>query len=82
MNRRAFDINKIRRRFSNSSPEVHNNAFAYFDNAATTQKPLRVIERMDLVYRETNSNIHRGVHYLSDLTTGHFEDAPAHRFRL
>jgi cysteine desulfurase / selenocysteine lyase len=71
----SFDINKIRSDFPILHQEVHNHAFAYFDNAATTQKPLRVIERMDQVYRETNSNIHRGVHYLSDLTTGHFEDA-------
>ncbi len=54
---------------------VHNRPLVYFDNAATTQKPVKVIESMDRIYRETNSNIHRGVHHLSDLTTRHFEEA-------
>lgn len=71
----ALDIIKIRSDFPILGQMVHNRPLVYFDNAATTQKPLRVIERMDSIYRETNSNIHRGVHYLSDLTTSHFEEA-------
>jgi cysteine desulfurase / selenocysteine lyase len=71
----ALDINKIRGDFPILGQMVHNRPLVYFDNAATTQKPLRVIQRMDSIYRETNSNIHRGVHYLSDLTTSHFEEA-------
>ncbi len=71
----TLDINKIREDFPILNRRVHNRPFVYFDNAATTQKPLRVIERMNQIYRETNSNIHRGVHYLSDVTTGHFEEA-------
>lgn len=71
----AFDINKIREDFPILSRLVHNRAYIYFDNAATTQKPLPVIEQMDKIYRETNSNIHRGVHYLSDLMTNQFEKA-------
>jgi cysteine desulfurase / selenocysteine lyase len=70
-----LDIIKIRSDFPILGQMVHNRPLVYFDNAATTQKPLRVIERMDSIYRETNSNIHRGVHYLSDLTTSHFEEA-------
>ncbi len=71
----AFDILKIRNDFPILHQLVHKKPFIYFDNAATTQKPLKVIERMDRVYLETNSNIHRGVHYLSDVTTRHFEEA-------
>lgn len=71
----AFNINKIRDDFPILQQQVHNKPFVYFDNAATTQKPLKVIERMDKVYRETNSNIHRGVHHLSDITTRDFEQA-------
>ena len=71
----TFDINNIRNDFPILQRKVHNRPFVYFDNAATTQKPLKVIERMDKVYRETNSNIHRGVHYLSDITTNDFEAA-------
>ena len=71
----ALDINKIRNDFPILKRQVHNKPFAYFDNAATTQKPNSVIDRMDKVYRETNSNIHRGVHYLSDITTRDFEAA-------
>lgn len=71
----AFDVNKIRKDFPILGQQVYKKPYVYFDNAATTQKPLRVIERMDSVYRETNSNIHRGVHHLSDLTTRHFEEA-------
>ena len=71
----ALDIVKIRNDFPILKQTVHNKPFVYFDNAATTQKPVQVLDRMDKVYRETNSNIHRGVHYLSDLTTRHFEEA-------
>jgi cysteine desulfurase / selenocysteine lyase len=71
----AYDINKIRNDFPILQQQVHNKLFVYFDNAATTQKPLKVIERMNKVYRETNSNIHRGVHHLSDITTRDFEQA-------
>jgi cysteine desulfurase/selenocysteine lyase len=47
----------------------------YLDNAATTQKPLRVIDAMDTYYRVYNSNIHRGVHKLSQLSTNAYENA-------
>ncbi len=70
-----YNIEKIRGDFPILHRQVHNKPFVYFDNAATTHKPLAVIERMDRVYRETNSNIHRGVHYLSDVTTRDYEDA-------
>ena len=70
-----MDIDKIRNDFPILQRLVYDKPFVYFDNAATTQKPLAVIERMNRVYTETNSNIHRGVHYLSDVTTRDFEQA-------
>lgn len=70
-----FNIDKVRSDFPILHRKVHNKPFVYFDNAATTQKPAAVMECMDAVYRETNSNIHRGVHFLSDLTTNQFEQA-------
>ncbi len=71
----GLDINRVRNDFPILNQVVHKKPLAYFDNAATTQKPLKVIEIMDRIYMETNSNIHRGVHYLSDLTTTQFEEA-------
>jgi cysteine desulfurase / selenocysteine lyase len=71
----ALDIVKIRNDFPILKQTVHNKPFVYFDNAATTQKPQKVIDRMNSVYMETNSNIHRGVHFMSDLTTRHYEEA-------
>lgn len=47
----------------------------YLDNAATSQKPQQVIDSMINVYTELNSNIHRGVHYLSNQSTVAFEEA-------
>ncbi|MDR1758150.1 MAG: cysteine desulfurase [Bacteroidales bacterium] len=56
---------------------AHGYPLVYLDNAATTQKPEPVIEAMEHYYRETNSNIHRGVHYLSQKATDAFEQARA-----
>ena len=47
----------------------------YLDSAATSQKPLLVIERMDRYYRQENANVHRGVYQLSELATRAFEEA-------
>ena len=48
---------------------VYGKPLIYFDNAATTQKPQRVIDRISTGYSTTNANIHRGVHYLSQRAT-------------
>ncbi len=55
--------------------EIHGRPLAYLDNAATTQKPLCVIERVSNFYRTRNSNIHRGVHSLSEESSTLYEDA-------
>lgn len=57
--------------------EVNGKPLVYLDNAATSQKPLAVIQAMDDYYRGYNSNVHRGVHYLSAKATTAYEDARA-----
>ncbi|MFO8000028.1 MAG: cysteine desulfurase [Marinilabilia sp.] len=70
----SLDIQKIREDFPILGEKVHDKPLVYFDNAATTQKPSAVIEAEADVYRTINSNIHRGVHHLSNLCTEAFED--------
>jgi cysteine desulfurase/selenocysteine lyase len=55
--------------------EVHGHPLVYLDNAATTQKPLQVLEALDHFYRHDNSNVHRGIHELSRRSTDAFEAA-------
>jgi len=68
-----FDVEKIRRDFPILQQSVHGKPLVYLDNAATTQKPLAVIEAIEHYYRHDNSNIHRGVHALSERATEHYE---------
>lgn len=70
-----FDIESIRKDFPILNVEVHGKPLAYLDNAATAQKPTQVIETLDAYYRESNSNIHRGVHTLSEKATAIYEKA-------
>jgi cysteine desulfurase/selenocysteine lyase len=65
----GFDIAKVRADFPILSEQVYNQPLVYFDNGATTQKPVQVIEAVDDYYRSYNSNVHRGVHYLSQKAT-------------
>ncbi len=71
----SFDVNKIRRDFPNLSVKVHGKSLVYLDNAATTLKPLPVIKALDNYYTQTCSNVHRGVHYLSEAATKLYEGA-------
>jgi hypothetical protein len=57
--------------------EINSRPLVYLDNAATSQKPLQVIQAMDEYYREYNSNVHRGVHALSARATSAYEEARA-----
>jgi cysteine desulfurase / selenocysteine lyase len=70
-----FDVDKIRADFPILNEQVHGKPLVYLDNAATAQKPKQVIESLDAYYRETNSNIHRGVHTLSEKATAIYEKA-------
>ncbi|MBI3922488.1 MAG: cysteine desulfurase [Armatimonadetes bacterium] len=71
----AFDIEKIRSDFPILKQRVHGKPLVYLDNAATTQKPRSVIDAIVRYYEEENSNIHRGIHYLSERATHDYECA-------
>ena len=71
----AFDVEAIRADFPILSRRVHGKPLVYLDNAATTQKPVQVIEAIDHYYRHYNANIHRGVHTLSAEATAAYEAA-------
>lgn len=73
----AFDVNKIREDFPILNQSVRGNPLVYLDNAATTQKPLTVIETVKDYYVRINANIHRGVHYLSETATQKYEQTRA-----
>lgn len=72
-----MDIEKIRSDFPILGREVYSRPLVYFDNGATTQKPRVVLDRILRVYEMENSNIHRGVHYLSAVATENHEKARA-----
>ena len=69
----AFNIEKVREDFPILKTKVNNKPLIYFDNAATSQKPKQVIDAIVKYYTEENSNIHRGVHTLSQKSTAHYE---------
>jgi cysteine desulfurases, SufS subfamily len=71
----SLDVNKIRQDFPILTQTVYGKPLAYFDNGATTQKPQIVIDCINRLHAEQNSNIHRGVHYLSEQVTELYEDA-------
>lgn len=70
-----FDINKIRSDFPIINEKVYGRPLIYLDNAATTQKPLVVLNKTTEFYKTINSNIHRGVHYLSEQASAAYENA-------
>ena len=75
MNQTPDYIKGIRSQFPLLKSKVYGKPLIYFDNAATTQKPQKVIDRISAYYSEENSNIHRGVHHLSQVATKDYEDA-------
>ena len=71
----GFDVEKIRKDFPILHQEINGKPLVYLDNAATTQKPKSVIDSIEKYYRGYNSNIHRGVHTLSENATEAYESA-------
>ena len=69
------DLKNVRDSFPILKEKVNNHPLIYFDNGATTQKPQCVIDAISSYYAKENSNIHRGVHYLSQQATKSYEDA-------
>lgn len=70
-----LNVEKVRADFPLLPIEVRGRKLVYLDNAASTLKPLHVIERMDRYYRSETSNVHRGAHFLAEQGTASFEDA-------
>lgn len=68
-----MDVRELRKDFPILEEKVNNNKLIYFDNAATTQKPLSVINAVSDYYWHSNANVHRGVHTLSQIATEQFE---------
>jgi cysteine desulfurase / selenocysteine lyase len=71
----AFDVGRIREDFPILRQQVHGRPLVYLDNAATSQKPQIVIDAIRNYYEHDNSNIHRGVHFLSERATEEYERA-------
>lgn len=67
------DLHKIRADFPILSREVYDKPLVYFDNAATTQKPQCVMDKINEMYSTVNANVHRGVHFLSQAATDEHE---------
>jgi len=70
-----LDIKKIRKDFPILSQEINGKKLVYLDNAATTQKPLVVLDKIDEVYTSYNANVHRGIYTLGILATRAMEEA-------
>jgi cysteine desulfurase/selenocysteine lyase len=70
-----YDVEKIRRDFPILQQKIHGKPLVYLDNAATTQKPQSVIDALVNYYCEDNSNVHRGVHLLSERATAAYENS-------
>jgi cysteine desulfurase/selenocysteine lyase len=70
---KLYNVKKIRDDFPILKKTIHGKPLCYLDNAATTQKPQIVLDTLNTFYTSMNSNIHRGVHYLSGVSTDAFE---------
>lgn len=75
MNDSVFNVARARRDFPILSLRIEGKALIYLDNAATTQKPRAVIDKLSQCYKLSNANVHRGSHHLSNLATTHYENA-------
>jgi len=75
MTQTKLNIQEIRKDFPILGTTVYGKPLVYFDNAATTQKPRQVLDVLSRYYETLNSNVHRGVHYLSQEATSAFEEA-------
>ena len=72
---KLFDVERVRADFPILSRQVNGNPLVYLDNGASAQKPKCVLERIHKAYAEEYANVHRGLHYLSNLSTANFEQA-------
>jgi cysteine desulfurase/selenocysteine lyase len=72
---KAYDLEAIRAEFPALSQKVHGKPLVYLDNGASAQKPKLVLDTIQRAYAEEYANVHRGLHYLSNLSTANFEKA-------
>src|SRR5438128_7862140 len=70
-----FECSEVRKAFPILRQKIHGQPLVYLDNAATTQKPQAVIDTLSRFYATDNSNVHRGVHLLSQRATEEYEAA-------
>ncbi len=68
-----YDVEKIRKDFPILSRQIHGKPLVYLDNGASAQKPQVVIDAINTAYSQEYANVHRGLHYLSNLATDHYE---------
>ncbi len=73
--KKSFNVKEIREQFPSLRQQVYGKNLIYFDNGATSQKPQVVLDTLNHFYAKENANIHRGVHYLSQMATSAYEDA-------
>ncbi len=78
----SFDVKAVREQFPILGRQVHGKPLVYFDNAASAQKPVAVIEAMADVMRGSYANVHRGLHTLANETTQAYESARESARRL
>jgi cysteine desulfurase / selenocysteine lyase len=71
----SFDVQKYREDFPTLKQRIRGKPLVYLDNAATSQKPRVVLDALQRYYTSENSNVHRGVHFLSELATRRYEEA-------
>jgi cysteine desulfurase/selenocysteine lyase len=71
----AYDVDAIRADFPILRQKVHGKPLVYLDNGASAQKPRAVLDTIQRAYAEEYANVHRGLHYLSNLSTANFEKA-------
>ena len=82
IHQKSYDVDKVRRDFPILKRIINNRPLAYLDNAATTQKPLQVIDELSRFYNEYNANVHRGIYKISEEATAAYEEARAKIARL
>lgn len=73
--KKKFNVREIREQFPSLRQQVYGKNLIYFDNGATSQKPQIVLDALNHFYAKENANIHRGVHYLSQMATSAYEEA-------
>jgi cysteine desulfurase / selenocysteine lyase len=73
----AYDVVRVREDFPALAQKIYGKPLVYLDNAASAQKPLAVLERMDRAYKTEYANVHRGLHYLANAATEAYEGARA-----